>query len=235
MKVQLVSETIKQKQAESSVSTVRRHSEKWFDDTYIKRKSDPVEPFTGRYLEEGKMYTYRYDPKYAKQLDFYDNQPIMLCLGHLETKSGYNTFGLNLSYIPPKLRVQILDTIIRVFRTRVINRNADKINRGKTNNLAKLPLSYDICKKILRGSGFEFAIRSYIYGRIETEPMIISYEEWYHPAQFPSHYIKKLNVKAVYMRYKKQFSADYSIGKKDPKAKIEKVKIKDINKIIDNK
>lgn len=228
----LPSETLEEQKRLYSESTIRRHIEKWFDEVYVSRSKKPVEPTLGQKMIPGKCFGFLYDPKFHKQLDFYDNFPIIICLGHLEND---NAFGINLSYIPPKVRAKVMDKITKIFRTRYISRNQQMIEKGMYSSQSIIPFTYDVAKKILAGSGFEFALRSYIYDRIHMRPLVISYEDWWKPLVFTSKFIKKLNKNAIYYRYKRQFSTEYKVGKKDPDIKVAKTKIKDINKYINKK
>lgn len=233
--MELPSITIREELKKASSSTLRRNSKKWFEQTYVKGLLEPTEPEIHDMLQPGKMYAYRYDPLYADKLSFYDNFPMMICLGALDHGSYMNPFGLNLSFIPPKVRLKVMDKVVRTFRKRYINGNINKVSRGRGETQKIVPFYYDTAKKLLAGSGFEFAIRSYRYDRFLTEPMIITYEEWWKPLLFPSDYIKKLNIRAIYYRYKKSLSEDFRVGKKDPKIKLPNTRVRDINEYLKNR
>lgn len=227
--MQLPSEKLEMELDNFSESTIYDRNRKWFEETYIDGAKDEYEPYLGDKLEVGKIYTFRYSPKYADELSFYDNQPMSIIIGHVETKAGnVNALGINLSFIPPKVRPKILDKIVKVFNTMVIDHNIEMIQQQKFRSQKELPLYYDICKKILKDSGFEFAIRSYIYSRMETKPKILSYEDWWRLCTFPSKYIQKLNIRAIYYRYKKKLDSGYKLGQKDKPVNIERTKIKDL-------
>ncbi len=203
---------------DSTVSKLTRSSQKWYETTYIKEEASPLETHPpNALLEAGKIYTFAYDPKYADRLSFYDNRPINFILGHLPPAEGKvpNAFGINLSFIPPKIRAAILDEIRRVFGTMIIQPNMDAIRKGKINSIQKMPIEYNLAKMMLRKSGFEFALRSYIYDRMKSSPRIIDYHEWWRVALFGSKYIKKMNTLSIYWAYKKQIDkADYRVKKR---------------------
>lgn len=232
--MKLPSETIKEQEKLSSVSTVRRKSQIWFNDTYVNKDLEPREKNSTARLEVGKMYTYWYDPYYADKLAFFDNMPMMVCLGELETSKRVNAFGINISYLPPKWRVKIMDKIVQTFRKRYLNTNVDLIQKGRPSQQRTVPIFYDVAKQLLAGSGFEFALRSYRYDRFKSRPAIISYEDWWQPLLFPSSYIFKMNIKAIYAKYKLGLSdkAYKGIGSKDPYTRVKRTKVKDINQYI---
>lgn len=126
----------------------------------------------------GKIYTYNYDPLHADDLDFYDINPIMLCLGqrHLED-GGVLQLGINLNFIPPRLRTQVLDIVFKKFRGPITD-NLNDLNRGVTTSQRQLGIPYNAATLLLEGTGFEFAIRSYYRSRI-SKPKIIDYDDWH--------------------------------------------------------
>ena len=55
-------------------------------------------------IEPGRMFTYKYDPKYAGKLKYYDENPLVIVL---ETnRTGWS--GVNVHYLSPKLRSELL-------------------------------------------------------------------------------------------------------------------------------
>lgn len=224
------SKTYELERSKSSESSIYSRNTKWFEEIYVERwNTTEKEPYLGGLLEVGKIYSFYYDPKTKDKLAFYDNVPMSIIIGHVKTKAGNtNALGINLSFIPPKTRAAVLDKIVKIFNTMIIKPNEALIEEEKFASQKELPLYYDICKKILQNSGFEFAIRSYIYKRMESEPKVITYTDWWRLLTFPSKYIVKLNVRAIYIRYKKNADEGYRVGQKDKKVNISRTKIKDI-------
>ena len=56
----------------------------------------------------GTMYMFFYDPKYKDTLPYYDTFPLTIIMG--PAKKGF--YGLNLHYLPPKLRARVLDAVL---------------------------------------------------------------------------------------------------------------------------
>ena len=153
-----------------------------------------------------------------------------------------NAFGINLSFVPPKVRMTILDEIKRVFGTMIINPNIDRINKGQQ-SLKKMPMTYDLAKVLLQKSGFEFALRSYIYTRMGSKPRIIDYSEWWRLGTFSSDYIRKLNKLSIYWRYKQKLDkADFRVydkktqkyGRKEKKILLKNMTIKAVKEFVDS-
>lgn len=204
----LPSKTYLDQVRKTSPSTVTRNSQMWFNAIYESHTQAPPEPFLGP-IEAGKVYTYVYDPKHADDLPFYDAFPIFLSMGHLQNG---NIFGINLSYIPPRIRMRVLDKFVRVFHTRFIKANINMLERGKPESMREIPFFYDVAKHMMAGSGFQFAIRSYLHSHVRSNPRIITYEDYWRLLAFTSDDIQKLNIRAIYSMYKGQ-----PIGTRDKK------------------
>jgi hypothetical protein len=252
--MELPSKRIERARSKHSDGYVRAMSEEWFWTNYVERKAEVmrphqihnlrahseetdalIEPTRKPMLEVGRMYTFKYnDPKYKKELEFYNAFPIVLCIGHIETESGkMNPLCISLHFIPPKIRTAILDKIVKTFNNSVIDPNIVKLEKGEF-NLRLLPARYDVLKRILRLSGFEFAITSYIYARIKTKPMIVSYMDWWRVCTFSSKFIRKLHINAIYYRYKKEMlDPAYKIGQKNqPTVRIATTKVSELRKLL---
>lgn len=67
----------------------------------------------------GKMYTFIYDPVTKDSLPFWDKYPLIFVL---ERRRG-NIIGINLHYIPPKIRLRIFELMITRASTKVLGPN----------------------------------------------------------------------------------------------------------------
>lgn len=56
----------------------------------------------------GNMYMYFYDPKFKKELPYYDGFPLIIMMG--PAPGGF--YGLNLHYLPPTVRARLLDVLL---------------------------------------------------------------------------------------------------------------------------
>lgn len=205
-----VSESIAIMRRSLSESTIRRQAEDWFTQTYVKFEQKPTERNYKRVtFEVGKVYSFGYfNPKYKKVLQFYNIFPISLCIGWTDTKAGTrNPLCVNLTFIPPAIRVKILDKIIQTFNSPLTANRMIVIKGKRTTKI--VPLWYPVLKKILKKSGFEFAIRSYIVSRIKTKPLIVTYDDWWKTCVFTTKYVKKMNIRVIYYLYYKNVKPKY--------------------------
>lgn len=237
--MELPSKSFEQAIRESGVSknAIILRNQKWFKELYIDRTEEPPEPYTRKRMEVGKAYSFTYDAKYKDKLDFWDVMPhLCIQLGVVPSAGGkgYNSLAINFSYIPPQIRMAVLDKIVETFN-RVIDSNRRRIEKYQTNSLSEVPLYYKIAKQILKGSGFEFAIRSYIYNRIQTQPRVITYDDWWRVATFPTRFVKKMTIRQIYYLYKRNVRDSYRIGQKEKATIIKGATQKEINKLIEER
>jgi hypothetical protein len=233
----LPSISLKNALRERSMNTIIRNNQDWYEETYIKRLEKPHEPKLKKMLQVGKIYSFMYDAKYKDELEFWNFIPSStLCIGHTKGENNkMNAMCINTSYIPPQIRMLVMDKIVKVFNRMTIEPNMKRFEKNQFRSQIELPLFYDVCKKILQNSGFEFAIRSYIYTRMKTQPLIITYEDWWRVATLTNRYILKKNIRAIYALYKQRLDPKYMIGKKSPEVKIKNNKIKDIKDYLENR
>ena len=213
--MKLVSEIIKEETDAIPYSTLVSRAWRWYDDTYIKRIEPTREPEPDLLsITPGRIYTFSYDPITADKLRFFSYRPINLILGNKITNAGnLIPYGINLSFIPPTVRIKIMDEIFRIFGDEIIQPNIERIE-AELPVITDLPLLYDVAQFILKGSGFEYAIRGYRLDRFMTTPQIISYQDWYKLNYFAIKSVQKMTVKSIYFDYMKNIDASWRIGKR---------------------
>ena len=78
----------------------------------------------------GDMVMYVYDPKLKKSLPYYDTFPLTIVVG--PAKDGF--YGINLHYLPPKVRAIFLDKL------------GDIASNKKFNATTKFKITYNLLK-----------------------------------------------------------------------------------------
>lgn len=195
------SETINKIKRNRSEQTIRKRNQDWFNKLYFERETDEhkyIEKHTGGFkFVVGKVYTFLYfDPKYKEELDFYNAVPVGIFFGW----RGKNPMFLGLQFIPPKIRIEILDRITELNNSSIDQAN-DTIARSQVST-RKLKATYADLQEILKKSGFEFAIREYIIGRIKTKPLIVTYVDWWRLCTFSGQFMMKKHIAYIYYQYK---------------------------------
>ena len=95
----------------------------------------------------GRMYLFTYDPKWEKKLPWYDVYPLVIPFDY--AKGGF--YGINLHYLPPNDRA---DLLIRLIKAQGI---------GQLNEKLRLRLSYDV---ITRFGPAKPCIKRYLYTQV---------------------------------------------------------------------
>ena len=107
----------------------------------------------------GKMFFYKYDPKFAKKLPYWDMYPRVFPF----EKAPGGFYGLNLHYIPPRDRAVLMDNL---------NQYASNNKYDKT---TRLELSYRLLKRYGRAVP---CVKRYLGDRIVSQTVRIDADEW---------------------------------------------------------
>ena len=109
--------------------------------------------------ELGQMLFYKYDPKFAKKLPYWDMYPLVFPFE--KAKGGF--YGLNLHYIPPRERAVLMDEL----NSYVTNKKYDATTR--------LKLSYDLLKGFGRAVP---CVKRYLGTNVRSNTVRINADEW---------------------------------------------------------
>ena len=134
----------------------------------------------------GKMLFYKYDPKFAKKLPYWDMYPLVFPFE--KAKGGF--YGLNLHYIPPRERAVLMDEL----NSYVTNKKYDATTR--------LKLSYDLLK------GFGRAIpcvKRYLGTNVRSNTVRIDADEWEIAIFLPVERFQKEKARVVWNDSKKYY------------------------------
>jgi hypothetical protein len=191
--MEIPSQKIKKLKSLFSETRIIRDSEEWFLTNYYSKNSKNI----NLKFEIGKMYCFHYNnPKSKEQLKYYNALPVGICIGYVMQGKGNidHPLMIGLHFLPQRQRLIILDKLAKLFANGAINQNAKTVI--KKGNIKKIvSVWYKIVKKMLIGTGFNYAIRSYIPKRIQSLPMIIEPNDWYRIGLFDSKFIIKTNQK----------------------------------------
>jgi hypothetical protein len=217
--MEIPSDTINRLHKYTNPSTITSRNLKWFNEFYyINRDELGLLEYNNepKKFIVGKCYSFFYfNPKYKEEMPFWNSVPVGIFLGYHQ-KTGHPLF-LALMFIPPQIRLKILDKIVSVNTSGIDMANKYIVKSGSSKR--QLNTDYWDLKKYLKGSGFGFAIRSYILSRINAKPLIISYYDWWRISTFPSKFVRKLDIRAIYIMYKRSLDINPFAkgGEKQPK------------------
>lgn len=148
--------------------TAAKKSQQWFT-AQIKKLASATTPQNlvnsgtlTNTLVPGNMYLFFYDPKGKDTLPYYDRFPLVL--PYDRTPDGF--MGLNFHYLPPILRVKLLDRLM-VFKS-------TKELTAKT----RLKFTYSLIKSAAKFNTAQPCVKRYLTGHVRSRFALISAEEW---------------------------------------------------------
>ncbi len=118
----------------------------------------------------GKMYMLVYDPKTKDTLPYYDTFPLVIPITF--HPDGFT--GINLHYLPPKLRAVLLDALM------------DTINNDKMNKTTKLRVSYRLLKGYTRYRYFQPCVKRYLTAHVRSPFVYVAPGEWRNAVFLPA-------------------------------------------------
>lgn len=110
----------------------------------------------------GHMYHFRYDPKGKQTLPYYDTFPLIFMVG--PAPGGF--YGVNLHYLPPKLRAKLMDALY------------DIASNTRYDENTKLRISYDILKSASKFKYFKPTFKHYLSAHVNSQFLKIDSAEW---------------------------------------------------------
>ena len=110
----------------------------------------------------GHMYMFAYDPKHKDTLPYYDKFPLIFPIN--KAKGGF--LGINMHYLPPQLRAQLMDSLYTV----ASNKRYDETT--------KLRLSYDVLNGASKFRLFKPTVKHYLTRQVRTRLVYINPTEW---------------------------------------------------------
>jgi hypothetical protein len=166
----------------------QKHVYEFFTEKYFKASNNSANVAIVKKLPffvPGRIYTYKYDPKYKDVLAWYDERPLMLSIRHFKAESTGNLIetGINLNFIPPQMRVLILQSLYNVYHPIMEANNMldNKKRSGKQRALFTESYDYmgvlDWIFDMVSKTAYRFAIRNYIKQRVYY-PKAISYSDF---------------------------------------------------------
>jgi hypothetical protein len=171
--------------------------EMWFDEYHVKSTPDNPEKLKKKLFEPGKIYTFRYLADHT--LRYYDLHPVFMCIYNDVVDKKIITYGINFSYVPPKVRIQIINIIYSLYYHKGIEHNIKAVDAGKETK--KLVFDYRILKRLLANTGYQLSICTFGYGKIMGKPTIITYSDWWRICFLTPKFIHKINASSLYYLY----------------------------------
>jgi hypothetical protein len=152
----------------------------------ILNSSDSKKPRVG----PGRMYHFFYDPKTKATLPYYDRFPLIFMVQF--TKDGFH--GINLHYLPLKLRAALMDELYEI--------SSDK----KYDENTRLALSYKLLSGSSKYEAFKPCFKKYLYGHVKSKFIEIVSAEWDIALFLPTERFEKASKQTVHRESRKMLS-----------------------------
>jgi len=130
----------------------------------------------------GSMYLFSYDAKFKDTLPYWDRLPLIFPFKVV--KGGF--YGINLHYLPPRLRARLMDGLY------------DLANNGRFDETTKLRMNYQLLNSISKLRYFKPCIKHYLNSHVKSNFMYIYPSEWDIAIFLPLARFQKRGANRVY-------------------------------------
>lgn len=130
----------------------------------------------------GKMCMFFYDPKWKKELPYYDIFPLIFPLSFDST--GF--MGINLHYLSPILRAKLMDALYKTVSDRRYDENT------------KLKISYELLNSAARYKYFKPCVKKYLWEHVQSKFLDIPIRMWDAALMLPTERFQKKSKQNVW-------------------------------------
>lgn len=130
----------------------------------------------------GRMYHFFYDPKFKKELPYYDRFPLIFFVGR--APGGF--YGINLHYLPPQLRAKLMDALYSISTDRRYDENT------------RIRLSYNLLNSSAKYKFFKPCFKHYLQKHMRSNFIEINSTEWDIALFLPTERFEKATKAKVY-------------------------------------
>ena len=153
--------------------SIAKKSQLWFDQQVLllskKRitpnmiiNNDPKDVKSANSLMPGKLYMYYYNPKLKDELPYYDRFPLVFPFRKLE--DGW--LGLNMHYLPHRLRLVLMDRLLMF------------ANNDKWNASTKLKFSWQLIDGVAKFNLAKPCVKRYLTSHVMTPLVNVQSADW---------------------------------------------------------
>jgi hypothetical protein len=137
----------------------------------------------------GDMYLFYYDPKHKDTLPYFDRFPLVIPFR--KVKGGF--YGLNFHYLPPLLRVKLLDRLMVFSNTKGISEST------------RLKFKYQLLAGSARFGWAQPCVKMYLNDHVRSRFAKIEPEHWVTAMMLPVERFAKANKEQVWRESRKAF------------------------------
>ncbi len=133
----------------------------------------------------GGMFQYMYDAKWKEELPYWDAFPLVI---PIELYSD-GFLGLNLHYLPIRMRAKMLDILMGYEKTTKTGSNGRRVY---------MALSYGLLKGLSTIPAFQHCLKRYLFNHIKSKVIRIESDFWEDVAFLPTQQFQKQSEKVVW-------------------------------------
>ena len=137
----------------------------------------------------GDMVMYTYNPKHKKTLPYYDTFPLTIVVG--PAKDGF--YGINLHYLPPKVRAIFLDKL------------NDVASNQKFNKTTRFKITYKLLMATKSYKYFKPCFKHYLSEHVSSSIMKVNAAEWNIAIFLQTASFKKSSISTVWADSRRQY------------------------------
>lgn len=130
----------------------------------------------------GSMYLFMYDPKMSATLPYYDTLPVVVTFR--KVPDGF--YGLNLHYLPPLLRLKLLDRMMEL------------VNDESMGEKTRMIVTWKLLSNVARYPGTNVAVKQYLYEQVGSKIMKIYPKDWRKTIMLPIDNFQKASRNQVF-------------------------------------
>jgi hypothetical protein len=143
----------------------------------------------GRFITGG-LYCFSYDPKHSGTLPYYDAFPLVLVL----EKYSDGFLGLNLHYLPIRVRAAFLDLLL------------DYASYNDNDEVRRIRVTYSILSSSKRFKSFGPCLKRYLYNYTTSKILKIEPHEWETALFLPTEQFHKATKRKVHTESMQQIT-----------------------------
>lgn len=110
----------------------------------------------------GRMYFYYYDPKTKDTLPYYDRFPLVIPI----EKYSDGFLGLNLHYLPPNLRLVLLDKLY------------DLLTNDRFDEKTRFRMTYSLLSGVGKYKEFKPCLKRYLFSHLRSQFIEVPADQW---------------------------------------------------------
>ena len=137
----------------------------------------------------GDMVMYTYNPKLKATLPYYDTFPLTIVVG--PAKDGF--YGINLHYLPPKVRAIFLDKL------------NDVASNQKFNATTRFKITYKLLQSTAKYKYFKPCFKHYLTEGVSSNIMKVNAAEWNIAIFLQTASFKKKSTGFVWAQSRRQY------------------------------